>query len=117
MAPTARNVTEGTEQEWTTKVEPFPATWDFESNAVLQGVFESKKELEQDALDGGKRMVWVYTIRTSDGEKHGVWGSYNIDQGMQDLEPGTEVRITYEGTVKIDNGARSVKQFVIQTRN
>lgn len=111
----AKNISAGTEGEWKTIVEPFPESWNFKENPVLVGVYQSKKELEQDGLDGNPRMVWVYTIEAN-GTKYGVWGSYNINAGLADIEPGTEVRIQYDGTVKIDNGARSVKQFTIQTR-
>jgi len=118
MAKEADNIAEVDDSGWKIVVEPFPETFPFENMGdTLTGFYASVKDVEQDDLNnpGDKRMVKVYTI-DANGKKWGVWGSYNVDLAFEDIAPGTEVRITYNGTVDIDNGRRSVKQFVIQTR-
>jgi hypothetical protein len=104
------------EKKWSNVVEPYPDTVNFENvGDSIEGVYESKREVEQDDLanPGKKRLVSVYTIVDSTGKKHGVWGSWAIDKAMEEIVPGTEVRITYDGKVDLDGG-KKFRKFLVQ---
>lgn len=116
---TAQNVgTDANDEGWETIVEPYGATWDFDTHSVLIGRYLSTRTVEQDDLNnpGEKRDANVYEIETADdGEKVSVWGTYSIDQAFEDIEIGKLVRIEFVGKVNLDGG-RSVRQFKIQTK-
>ena len=116
----AKNIQNVDSDGWTTVVEPFPETFDFQNAGdSIVGVYDSVKQLEQEDLQnpGETRTVNVYTIAHGvDGKKYGVWGGYSIDKAFESIAPGTQVRIVFEGKVGIDGGKRSVKQFTVQTR-
>lgn len=119
MAKEDSNLREVDDTGWKTVVEPFPESFPFKVEGdTLIGVYKSVREVEQDDIQnkGQKRLVNVYTVEDGDGKKWGVWGSHNVDLAFADISPESEVRIQYIGTVEIDNGARTVKQFLIQSR-
>lgn len=113
----APNVETVSEDGWNTVVEPYPDSWTpTQVGETIVGVYASKKTITQDGLDGKPREVDIYTIVKNDGEKVAVWGSYAIDLAFELIGEGQEVRIKYEGTKPINNGAQSVKTFTVQTR-
>lgn len=118
MAKT-ENVTPGTDSEWETVVEPFGETWDFSKNAVLIGIYRSVKVVQLPDLNKPNEMrdSNVYEVETADtGEKVSVWGNYAIDEAFATIDPGTVVRIEFQGKIKIHGGAQEVNQFVVQTK-
>lgn len=118
MATRGKNVSEVDHDEWAIAVEPFPETYSFENPGdTCQGKYLNSKTITQDGLDGNPREVQIHTLEDENGKKWGIWGSYNIDEAWKKIEPGMMVRVTYVDTVKIDNGARTVKQFDVRYKN
>lgn len=119
MSPKADNVVE-TDEGWETVVEPYGATWDFDSNPTLIGVYKGMKTVSLPDLNRPDEMrdSNVYEIdEASTGEKVSVWGGYSIDEAFTKISPGAQVRIEFKGKIKIKGGAQEVKQFVVQTRS
>ena len=118
MANKAGNVTQGTDDEWETVVEPYADTWNFDDNPILIGTYTGSREVEQDDLNnpGEKRMANVYEIVDgSDGNKWSVWGTYALDEAFTKIAIGSTVRILFEGKADI-GGGRTVRKFTVQSK-
>lgn len=113
----AENMNQVDESAWTTQIEPYADTFPFDNPGdSVTGQFVGVRELEQEGLDGQPRMVKVYEIQELDSEKKwSVWGSAMIDMGMETVNQGQLVRITFEGKKDLDQG-RTVKTFCVQSQ-
>lgn len=117
MTPASNVDRNATQEEWDTVHEPFPETFAFENTGdQLIGVYISEKELEQEGLDGKKRLVTVRTIQDLEGKKWGVWGNWAIDDAFTSIPKGSTVLIRFEGKEKFNNGAQTVNKFTVMRK-
>ena len=117
MTPASNLKSATNDEEWEVKVEPFPETYSFENPGdMLVGTYTHSKTIEQEGLDGNPREVTIYTLEDSNGKKWGVWESWAISEAFKTIQKGDLVRVIYEGTEKIDNGARTVKKFNVASK-
>jgi len=116
MATKAENIEQVTDEGWETVVEPYADTFSFETEGdTLIGTYTSKREVEQEGLDGKPRMVNIYEIVDSNGKKWSVWGSAMIDMAFESIELNHPVKIVYEGTAALDGG-RSVNRYTVLSK-
>jgi hypothetical protein len=110
-----------TEKGWTTVAEPYAESHDFDAEPVLVGKYLGMRTIQQPDMNDPdkKRDVNLYEFETPDGSKSAVWGSFTIDAAFAEnaIPVGNLVRIVYEGKLALDNGARSVKRFTVQTKS
>lgn len=122
MANRAGNVTQGTDEEWETTVEPYAPTFKFTEGSSITGTLVGSRTvlLDDDNSDDpeAKRDAKLYEIVSdSDGQKYSVWGNYAIDLGMQDVTEGQTVRIIFEGKVPHPKGGgRTVNQMRVMVK-
>lgn len=95
--------------------------WDLEHDGILTGTFVGMETLEvDDKQNGGTRPTNAYRFEVLDGgdPNRFVWGSYNIDQAMKEINIADVVRIEYLGTDTFngDRGPQQVKTYRIQRR-
>ena len=76
---------------------------------VLQGFLTLKRPRE------GDRSAY-YQITDSNNELHIVWGSAVLDDRMQTVEIGEEVKITFNGTKPSSKGKHPMKLFEVMHR-
>lgn len=92
---------------------------DDEGNVVEDGgevVTEVEGKLvERGTVPFANGRVGRYYVEAADGRKIGVLGSMVLDDYMNDVEIGTEVRIVYRGTERT-KGKRDMKQYDVFTR-
>lgn len=79
---------------------------DFTKEATLIGAIVNVRESKNEYKSK------VYDIKKEDGTVVAVWGSYQIDQAFENLQPNTVVKLEYIGKTEIDGG-KSVKNFRI----
>lgn len=85
--------------------------YDFENKGdVLEGVLIEKATLK--SKKDGKEFK-KYTLKHEDGSHSSTLGSYQLDRGLEEVNPGTLVRITFTGMQKLDGG-RKLKTFKIE---
>lgn len=92
--------------------------WILEDDGVITGIFMGSGSMEvEDKQNGGTRETMYYQFEV-DGEIRFIWGSYNIDLGMHEIDPGTLMRITYLGTDTFsgDRGPQQVKSYKFQRK-
>lgn len=80
-------------------------TWDLKE--PIEGVYESKK------TDVGKYKSNLYTLKTAQGPV-AVWGSAVLDDKMDQVPTGTEVKIEFLGKKKTEDGSTEYKDFSLQ---
>ena len=116
MPSQATNINEVTDEGWETVVEPYSETFSFTNEGdTLIGTYLSKREVEQEGLDGKPRQVNVYEIQDTSGKKWSVWGSAMIDMAFETIAEGKAVKIVYEGTAALDGG-RSVNRYTVLSK-
>ena len=89
--------------------------WDFDENAVLQGVLVDVRR------DVGPNNSNIYQIHQDypEGEVVGMWGStlldgrFLADDGSLKIPLGNEVRVEYKGKEKSEKSGRSYKNFEV----
>jgi|SRR5882672_151862 len=106
------------DSDWSTLVKPYGASWNFEENPVFVGTYLSTRTVELEDLNelGKMRATPVHAFVDANGEEFSIWSSYNIDMAIENVSPGTMMRIRFEGKVPVDGGKRTVKQFTIQSK-
>lgn len=95
--------------------------WDLEHEGPIVGTFVGMETLDvEDRQNGGTRKTNAYRIEVSDGgdPNRFIWGSYNIDLAMAEINHGDTVRIEYLGIDNFqgDKGPQQVKTYRIQRR-
>lgn len=96
--------------------------WDLE-DAPITGVFMGMETLEVPDTNnpGSTRETNAYRIEVAGDQfpNRFIWGSYNLDLAMKEVQVGDMVRVTYIGTnsFKDDNGRpKSVKAYRVQKK-
>lgn len=79
---------------------------DFDKEPELVGKYVEMKEI------AGGYQTSQYIIELPNGEKEAVWGSYQVNQAMAEVEVGSEVKIVFTGRQDIGDG-KSVKTFEV----
>lgn len=96
--------------------------WDTEIDGPITGTFMGMETLDvpDDNNPGSTRETNAYRIDVADSDlpNRFVWGSYNLDQAMKEIEVGDTVRIAFIGrnTFKGDRGPQTVKTFRVQRK-
>lgn len=95
--------------------------WDTEENGPIVGIFMGMETLEvPDANNPGqKRATNAYRIEvaTDENPNRFVWGSYNLDLAMAEIEVGNKVRISFVGRNSFkgsDGRPQTVKTYRVQ---
>ncbi len=68
-----------------------------EGSIPVQGVYLGVKNIQ---TDYGEQ--YIYRFKQPNGSVLGVYGFTNLNKGMESVATGTMVRLTYEGTKKVD---------------
>lgn len=116
---------QGTEEEWETVKVGIGREWDFDKDGkFLVGIYQGPQDIEiapekQQKNDDG-------TMRTSakahifatvpDGEQVFLWGSHELDGGMDEIGHSEKVRISFLGRESFtsDAGPRQVKRYKVE---
>lgn len=108
--------------EWETTVEEYGDNldltngWEGTDNTFV-GRYDKVTVVELPNPDTGElRPTNVYRLVDAQGKVWSLWGSFNIDKGMQTVPLGNQVRIQYMNTAKLDGG-RTVKEYRIAHRS
>lgn len=99
--------------------------WDTEYLGPITGVFMGMETI--DVPDSNSpdpdavRSTNAYRIEVAGDEQPNrfVWGSYNLDLAMKEIEVGDQVRISFVGrnTFKGDKGPQTVKTYRVQKKS
>lgn len=98
--------------------------WDLEQDGPIQGIFAAMQTLDVPDTNrpGETRATNAYQIEVenSDNPNRFIWGSYNIDQAMKEIQIGDEIRITFLGVNSFKdaktNVPKQVKTYRVQKR-
>jgi hypothetical protein len=93
--------------------------WDLEIDGALTGVLIGMDTIEvEDKQNGGTRDTNAYQFETdnADNPLRFIWGSYNIDLAMKEVNAGDKIRISFTGrrTFTGDRGPQTVKSYRVQ---
>lgn len=98
-----------TDEGWETINVGLGREWDLEHEGALIGIFVGSGTREvEDKQNGGTRETAYYQFDVG-GDTRFLWGSYQLDEGMQKFAFGDMARITYLGTDSF-NGAKGPQQ-------
>lgn len=92
----------------------FAPTWNPEQRKELTGTFSEPKSVE---LKQGKKTVERRCVEfmTHDGERYTIWESAGLKVMFDDVEPGTEVYIRFDGYGQAKPGQNPPKLFTVAT--
>jgi hypothetical protein len=96
--------------DWVEVESTISDTWDYKTDAEVQGVLTEKRE------GVGPNLSMMYTLEQPDGTPIGVWGSNVLDGKMRGIEIGEEVKIVYKGMTKSEKTKRSYHDFTVLHR-
>lgn len=96
--------------------------WDVESDGPITGLFMGMETLDvPDANNPGEiRATNAYRIEVQGSDEtpnRFVWGSYNLDLAMQEIQVGDKVRISFVGRNSFkgkDGRPQTVKTYRVQ---
>lgn len=98
--------------------------WDTQTDGPITGVFMGMETLEVPDTNhpGSMRETAAYRIEiaTDPMPNRFVWGSYNLDLAMKEIQVGDLVRITYIGENKFkgkDGQPQTVKTYRVQRKS
>lgn len=114
----ADNQTDITE-EWEEVKVGMGREWDLEHDGTLEGIFVgSGTKMVEDKQNGGERETAYYQFEVPNDVIRFIWGSYQIDLGMQEYQLGDKARITYLGMDSFngDKGPQNVKNYKFQRK-
>lgn len=114
------NPTNLSDEQWEDIKVGLGKEWDLETDGALIGTFVAMQTLQvEDRQNGGMRDTNAYTftdVAGSDDPNRFIWGSYNIDLAMAEINAGDKVRISFTGrdTFTGDRGPQTVKTYRVQ---
>lgn len=114
--------TDSAEEQWEDIKVGLGEEWDLEHEGTITGVFQGMETLDvEDRQNGGMRETNAYRIETEEGTKgpnRFIWGSYNLDLAMKEIQVGDTVRVSFVGrnTFTGDKGPQTVKTYRVQRR-
>ena len=75
------------------------------------GTYKGHKQIETKI---GPQVIWQFS--DADGVGFGIYGFTNLNRAMEVLDPGAVVKITYQGTEKVQTkfGLKDVHQCAVQ---
>ena len=88
----------------------FSQNWDFDTNKELIGVLINKKE------NVGQFGSTLLEIQTKDGVEHAVWANKQLRERFATIDVGDEVKIVYNGKVKVKSGIGSYRDYTVQVK-
>ena len=84
---------------------------------VFIGQYIRKDRIEREpAADGSDQSFSLYIFKGRDGENYSVQNSYSIDEGMESVDEGQWVRITFVSEVPTARKLNPMKSFKIDVR-
>jgi hypothetical protein len=101
-------------EEWTTVADETPAhvVFDTPGEDVFIGKF-----IEKRTLTPNPEQSWdQYVFRGTDDELYGINSSYSLAKGMEAVQPGQMVRITYVKNVDVGRPS-PMKDFKIEVKS
>lgn len=111
-------MTKTDEEQWESVVEPFPQEVVFSTDgAAYVGKYVRTQTIDipDEKAPGGVRPTKLHVFTNDAGEEQSIWGSHNLDKGMEKVPEGAMTRVQFVRSVEI-GGGRSVKEYSVQFR-
>lgn len=104
--------------EWETKKEAAAIKIIFDTiGDTFIGQYTSKEYIQNEpAADGTDRSFWVFNFYGTNGELYAIGESYSLTEGMEDVDPGQWVRLTYVRDVPTARKLNPMKSFKVEVR-
>jgi len=104
-----------TEDEFGDDLAPLLPAWDFAKQGAFVGEILSVKETPAEGIDKTVRMVPLFTVVTTDGERFVIWGTGMLSRVLPDLIGQGVVKIEDKGLSDQGNGT-SLRVFEVRKR-